>query len=129
MTSARVYFRNTELDPNRCREALLIISTPLRNYVAEWEKTHHPRTTTKVSLVEKYYPALLVEVLGRQGDFPHPIPLEETIRIFIATCQEPEIKGFELTTDILFEWSTDVAGGGIGQLHGDLFAIPIRSEF
>ena len=55
--------------------------------------------------------------------------LGEIIRNFLADCQEPQLIGFELTTDIGAASAADVVGGGQGQTYGSQATIPVRETF
>ena len=126
-TSTTVYFKlwNT-LDPKKQKAALLAIKDRLLKYVESKVKEMYQDATTEVCDHEL---GLSMTVCSNSGEFPNG-NLGEAVREFLADCNDPQLKGFQLVTDIGAATSSDVVGGGRNQLYGfGLPEIDIRTEF
>ena len=128
-TVALVSFRDwSRLDLLKQQLALSVIKEDLRRWVKQKVAELYPDAAVVLDQ-QGNAGDLVVKVELERGEFPNG-NLGEFIRTFLANCQEPQLLGFELTTEIGGISATDVVGGGLDQLYGTgPVTVRARKEF
>jgi hypothetical protein len=127
--SAAVYFKKwNELDQAKQASAFLSIRDRLRESVERKLRETYQDASVEVEFGNDGL-SLEVSVCADSGEIPNG-NFGEAIRDFLANCDDPQLKGFQLVTDIVAAESYDVVGGGQGQLYGTgPSEVEIRTEF